>query len=208
MSHHHAPHDRRFPFEKAERLDDEARRARQPAEPALDALALEPDSVVIDLGAGTGYFTMPLAARLERLGGSGRVVALDIEPRMLERLVERAAATGLAARVAALRIDEAASDRLPLPPASADRALLVNLYHELPDRPGSLAELRRVLRPGGGLLLVDWDPAGTGEVGPPLEHRIPPAQAEVELRQAGFGRIEALSLYRPHFYAFRAISPA
>lgn len=195
MSHAHAG---RFPYERHERLDDVERRDRQPAGPAIEALELAPDHVVLDLGAGTGYFTVPIALRL----GTGRVVAVDVEPRMLGRLALAAAAAGAEDRVERA-VAEERGPVLPLEGRSVDRALLANLYHELTDRRGTLAQVSRVLRPGGKLLLVDWDPEGTAIAGPPRTHRVSPAQAERELREEGYRNLERLALYRDH-WALRA----
>jgi SAM-dependent methyltransferase len=193
----HAPAGR-FPFEKHEKLDDAERRKRQPVAPILEALDLAPDHVVLDLGAGTGYFAVPIALRL----GAGRVIAADVETRMLGRLALAAAAARADDRVERLAVD--GSPSLPLQGSSVDRALVANLYHELPDRRCSVAQLHRVLRPGGLLLLVDWDPEGIATAGPPVPHRISAAQAEAELRAEGFRTVERLPLYRDH-WALRAV---
>lgn len=192
------PNAGRFPFEKHEKLDDAERRERQPVGPALEALALSPDHVVLDLGAGTGYFAVPIALRL----GSGKVLALDVEPRMLGRLALAAAAAGAEDRVERVVVEERSSV-LPVAGGSVDRAFLGNLYHELSDRRGTLVQLHRVLRPGGKLLVVDWDPEGTAVAGPPRPHRVSADQVERELRDEGFRNVERLPLYRDH-WAIRA----
>jgi SAM-dependent methyltransferase len=191
-------HDCRFPFEKAHRLDDPERLREQPPEPVIAALELGPESRVLDLGVGTGYFAVPIASRLAAIGGAGRVLGLDIEPRMLELLRQHALRAGIEGRIDALALDGDDPDRLPLDDASLDRALLVGLYHEL-ERPGAiLAELRRVLRADGLLLIVDWSPLGRLDKGPPLEHRVPAARIEEALRRAGFADIASLPLYADH----------
>jgi SAM-dependent methyltransferase len=192
------PTGTRFPFEKHEKLDDAERRERQPVGPALVALDLQPEHVVLDLGAGTGYFAIPLALRVT----AGRVLALDVEPRMLGRLALAAAAAGAEDQIARVVVDER-SPALPVAGASVDRVLAANLYHELPDRRGTLSQLHRVLRPGGKLLLVDWDPEGTAVAGPPRSHRVSAVQAERELAEEGYRDIERLPIYE-HHWAIRA----
>jgi ubiquinone/menaquinone biosynthesis C-methylase UbiE len=196
----------RFEFEKAHKLDDPDRQRWQPAAAVIPELQLQPESVVLDLGAGTGYFALPIAQHLAGLGGSGRVMAVDIEPRMLELLAARAAEAGLASRVERIAIDAARSEQLPLEDASVDRALLANIYHELPDASQTLEELRRVLRPGALLLIVDWAPGATLDKGPPREHRVSPSDVSGAMRQAGFTEVAALSIYDAHF-ALRALQP-
>jgi SAM-dependent methyltransferase len=199
-------HDRRFRFEKAHRLDDPERQREQPPEVVVAALDLGAESRVLDLGVGTGYFAVPIASRLEALGGGGRVLGLDIEPRMLELLRQQAQRAGVERRIDAIALDGDDPDRLPLDDAALDRALLVGLYHEL-ERPAAvLAELRRVLRSDSLLLIVDWSPHGRLDKGPPVEHRASAAQIEDQLRAAGFVDITHLSLYPDH-NALRASTP-
>ncbi|MFZ5470251.1 MAG: class I SAM-dependent methyltransferase [Myxococcota bacterium] len=196
MAHHHHPH--RFPFEKAHLLDDAPRRARQPAERLVEAMALEPSSVVIDFGAGTGYLTLPVARKLEAMGGSGSVAAVDVEPRMLEVLAQRAGE--LTKRISC-------ANALPVGTAIADRVLVVNLLHEL-DRPVEIfRHIRALLRPGGWALVSDWEPGGTAEIGPPPEVRLPVERAEEWLGAAGFGEVERLNLFED-FWTLRALTSA
>lgn len=198
-------HTKRFSADKAARLYRPERYDDQPPAFAVDALELAPDSVVLDHGAGPGFYTLPIAARLAELDGYGRVLASDVQPRMLELLRERAEHEGLA-----LRIEEVVGDEetghIPVGDDTVDRALLASVYHELPDRAASLAELRRVLGPDCMLLIVDWPVVEERVVGPPLDHRVPLETVFEELQAAGFVEIEAIDLYEP-MYAVRAVSP-
>ncbi len=165
----------------------------QPPDAILALGAPRPGETVLDLGSGPGYVSLPLA---ERVGPAGRVIAADIAEEPLALL--RAAAEGMP-QVTTLVVEES---RLPLAAASVDAALIVNVLHELADPQTSLAELRRVLRPGGRLGIVDWDPAATGR-GPAAEERVPPARAGEWLRAAGFRPEPAVPLGTA-FYAPRA----
>lgn len=102
----------------------------------------------IDFGCGPGYFTLPLA---EMVGPGGRVVAVDLQAAMLERVRERAQAAGLAERIA---LHSCATDTLgELPPA--DAALAFWMVHEVPDVARFLGEVAAALKPGGRFLLVE-----------------------------------------------------
>jgi len=180
--------EHRFPVEKMDRLDSPDRVRRQPVAPLVALVEEAAPAVVLDVGAGTGYFALPIAEALPRT----RVIGLDVEPRMLAVIAERAAERGLTERVQTL---EAPSDRLPLADGAADLALMVALYHELGDRPAYLAEVRRVLRDDGVFVVSDWRPEGTHESGPPAECRVPRATVEAELSAAGFGPVEVHDLY-------------
>ena len=130
-----------FRFEKAAKLDNEERRALQPAGPLVEQIATWAPERILDVGVGTGYFALPLARALPRAG----IVGVDAEPRMLELARERAEGAGLAERIT---LRQTPPDRLELEDAGFDLVLMANLYHELPERPGYLGEIRRVLRAG------------------------------------------------------------
>lgn len=129
----------------------EAQRDRMnEAEVVMDLAKIAPGMSVADLGAGEGYYTTRLAARV---GRRGRVLAEDINPAVNERL---------AARVMRQEIDNVsitlgAPDDPRLPPASFDRILLVHMYHEVSEPYAFLWRLRPALRPGGRVIVVDVD---------------------------------------------------
>jgi len=203
MTHHH----HRFSFEKAHKLDAPERHEEQPAEWLLPHLRLEPESVVLDLGAGTGYFARPIARELAKLGGAGRMIALDVEPRMLELLAERASQEELADRIETVTCDAGRPEPLPLASGSVSHVVLVGVYHELGDRLRTMAEVHRVLQPGGLVLIVDWDVDGRLDKGPPREHRVPAPRIEEELRASGFSGVERLTVY-PNHATMRAVRSA
>lgn len=122
----------------------------------LDALALEGDSVVVELGAGDGRLTIPIAERLEAAGGAGIVFALEHSERLLDRLERRVGEHGLEARVRAVPLDRVRPGALPLRDHSVSHVLSVNVLQYV-DYPNSLVgEIGRVLRPGGSLVVADW----------------------------------------------------
>jgi len=108
---------------------------------------------VIEPGPGMGFFTLELA----RLAGpSGRVIALDIQPRMLTALKRRARKAGLLERVDA-RLVQPDSMNLADLAGAADFALACFTVHELPDAARFFSEIAAALKPGGCLLLVEPD---------------------------------------------------
>jgi ubiquinone/menaquinone biosynthesis C-methylase UbiE len=190
--------DRRFPYEKIAKLDNAERREHMPPDSIVDIVAAWNPEAVVDIGVGTGYIALPLAARLP----ATRVIGLDVEPRMLEVLAERGAATNQPDSVEPLH---APADRIPLPDDTVQVALMVALYHELDDRRAYLKEVRRVLSPGGRVVICDWDPDADGDFGPPTDHRISRTIVSSELADAGFAGVTDHNAYR-HLYLLSASS--
>jgi ubiquinone/menaquinone biosynthesis C-methylase UbiE len=137
---------------------------------------LEPSSgqVIADIGAGTGYFLPHLS---KAVGASGRVLALDVEPNMVEYMKqrsERSALTNVEVRVVA-------PDDPGLAPASVDHILIVNTWHHIDDRANYTRKLARALRPAGSVLIVDF--TLDSDMGPPKEHRLSAEQVVKELEE-------------------------
>lgn len=122
-------------------------------EPMLRAL-IAPGMTVLDFGCAMGFHSLP-AARLA--GERGRVICLDVQPRMLAGLRRRARKAGLLDRIDA-RLCPPDGLGLGDDAGRIDVALAIHVLHETPDIPRTLAHLRAALRPGGKLLLAE--PAG------------------------------------------------
>jgi arsenite methyltransferase len=118
------------------------------------ALALQPGERVLDIGSGPGFLATEMA---QEVGSGGRVVGIDPSESMLA-IAERHAGPGAAGPVE-FKVGDALS--LPLEPASFDAAVSTQVLEYVDDVPAALAEARRVLRPGGRLLVLDtdWDTA-------------------------------------------------
>ena len=154
------------------------RAAWQKPEVLLDRLGDLSEKTVVEVGAGTGFFTRRLARR------AARVIALDIDPEMLLLLDSLNAA----------QLDAAAYARIDprLVPASdpalgveeADAALVVNTFMYIQEGPTYLRRLAAGLRPGSPVLVVDFKQEPT-PVGPPVGARRPLAEVEAAMRAAG-----------------------
>ena len=138
----------------------------------MDLAAIKPGSTVADIGAGDGYYTVRLGARV---GAEGRVLAEDIDAQAVQRLgvrVERE-------RLDNVSIKLGTPDDPRLPEASFDRIFLIHMYHEVTEPYAFLWRLRPALRAGGKVIVVDVDrPTG--------EHGIPPPLLFCEFAALGF----------------------
>jgi ubiquinone/menaquinone biosynthesis C-methylase UbiE len=109
-----------------------------------------PGDVVMDLGCGPGFFTLPLA---EAVGDGGRVIAVDLQAAMLAKVRERAARRGLLERI---RPHQCAAGSLGLSEVDTiDFALAFWMVHEVPNAAHLMAEVRAALRPGGRFLVAE-----------------------------------------------------
>ena len=159
-------------------FDDPARDAWQKPAELVAALDLHPGQVVADIGAGTGYFNRKLA---RAVGPDGRLIAVDVEPTLIEHMTARAArelTPNVEARLGAFDDPGLADDEV-------DLVLLVDTYHHIDDRRGYFGRLLDAMKPGGRLVVVDFKP-GDLPVGPPPQHRISVVQVTDELTRAGW----------------------
>ncbi len=122
---------------------------QRPAE-VMDALGVRAGSVVADVGAGSGYFTFHLAARV---GSQGKVYAEDVRDEDLAKIRERAKKEGLAQ----IEIILGTKNDPRLPPESLDAILIVNAYHEMGEYDVMLQGMIRALKPGGLLAIIDHE---------------------------------------------------
>jgi cyclopropane fatty-acyl-phospholipid synthase-like methyltransferase len=157
-------------------FDGAERAAWQQPDHVIALMELRPGMTVVDLGAGTGFFEPPLASAV---GAAGKVLALDVEPNMVEHLKRRAEAEKLAAVEARL----AAPHDPGLAPGSVDRILIVNTWHHIDDRGTYSAKLRTALRPEGAIYIVDFDKSSPK--GPPASHKLEPREVVAELEAGG-----------------------
>jgi SAM-dependent methyltransferase len=174
----------------AEKFDDPGRAEWQKPDSVVAALPLGPGSVVLDIGAGTGYFNRAFAARVRP---GGRVFAADIEPAMIAHMLERARREATP-EVFPLLVppDE---PRAPMP---VDLVFICDTIHHIDDRIEYLRKVRAILEPGGVVAVVDFKP-GDIPVGPPPEHRIARDLVIEEMAAAGF-RLDREETFLPYQY--------
>ena len=177
-AHQHAnDHMHQTPFDSlVERFNNPERDAWQKPDAVVAALSLNPASVVADLGAGTGYFSIRIARKVPE----GKVFAVDIEPKMVAHVEERARHESLT-NVAGI----VATPNDPKLPAGVDVVLVVDTYHHIEDRTPYFEKVKAKLSPGGRVVIVDFK-KGDLPVGPPDAHKIAPTMVQREMKAAGY----------------------
>jgi ubiquinone/menaquinone biosynthesis C-methylase UbiE len=143
----------------------------------MDAMGIADASVVADVGAGSGWFTIKLA---RRVGPRGIIYAQDVQLEMLNAITRRVQREGLQ-NVKPI-LGRGSDPRLPA--RSLDAVLVVDAYHEIEDRVTMLANIARALKPQGRIGVVDFKLDGTGP-GPSLEERVSPDVVVKDAERAG-----------------------
>jgi ubiquinone/menaquinone biosynthesis C-methylase UbiE len=137
---------------------------------------------VLDLGSGPGFWTIPIA---HIVGLDGRVIALDVSRELLNALSARNPPSHVETLEAELPL-------INLREASVDVIWAAFIFHEVQPPADLASEMRRVLRPGGRLDVLDWHPEASSNGGPPRQHRFLPEQVSEYLRAAGFHDIQEI----------------
>lgn len=157
------------------RLDNPEREKKQLPNEVIAKLELQSGDVLADIGAGTGYFALRIAAAYPKV----RVIAADSEPEMVAYLQYQAAERKLA-NLEPIVIDSTG----PELPAKASVALTVNTYHHIDNRVAYLKRLGANMAPGARIAVIDFNMESPE--GPPPDHRVPTAQVVDEFKQAGY----------------------
>lgn len=184
-THHHAGHGHHhgaWTMDQLRNLERPERDQLMPRAVVLSALGAEPGATVADVGAGLGWLTFPLAVAV---GASGRVLAIDPSHDGIDAISTRARQEGLGQ----IETIQAPAENTGLPDNYVDRIVWHTMYHDVADRSAALDEMRRILKPGGRWVIVDWDKKPM-EVGPPLTVRMSPDEVKAEVTQAGFEVVE------------------
>lgn len=171
-----AQHARLFRPEDLGELEPPDREEWQQPIRIMDALGIGDGSVVADLGAGSGWFTIRLASRV---GPNGRVFAEDIQRPMIQAINVRLESLGIKNVRTVLGTT---SD--PGLPAPLDAVLIVDAYHEMEQPVMLLRNVAKSLKPSGRVGIVNFTKAGGGP-GPPLEERVDAGRVISDAQAAG-----------------------
>lgn len=161
----------------SEWLERDSRNQEENTDLAVQHLPLQPNSVVADIGAGTGYYSFRIARRIP----SGKLYAVEIQDEMISQLAARKNDE----RDSIVSIVKGSEREPNLPANSTDLALMVDVYHELAYPKEMLQALHKALRPGGKLVLLKYRGEDPSIPIKPL-HKTTVAQLNRELEANGF----------------------
>src|SRR5688500_4336277 len=163
----------------------------------IDALEIKHGQTIADLEAGSGYYSFRIAPLV---GPTGKVLAIDIEPAMLEVIAQRASRERIA-NVAAVR----ASVHDPhLIPGSVDLLFMVDVYHELEYPYEVMTKVRAALKPGGRVALIEYRAEDPQVAIKPI-HKMSERQVRRELEAAGFRHVKTVrTLPLQHLIVFES----
>ena len=190
------PHGRLFPPQDLGLLEGPDRDAWQRPDQIMDFLEIAEGSVVADLGAGGGWFTIRLA---NRVGPNGRVYAQDIQPEMIGAIDRRVQREGL--KNVETVLGTAVDPSLTRP---VDVVLIVETYYEMDDPRTLLRNVRNSLKPGGRVGIVEFKKDGFGP-GPPLNERVDPETIIRDAESAGL-RLEARGDFLRYQYLLKFVA--
>jgi ubiquinone/menaquinone biosynthesis C-methylase UbiE len=176
----------KFDPSHADKLENPERLVELPPARLAELLRLSGAETIVDFGAGTGMYSLPIAGAVPL----GRVLAVDEQPALLDRLRARLEARPSCGNVHAVLSQDG---RVPLDDGVADRMLVVNVLHHVDDDPAALTEMFRLLAPGGLLVAAEFARMDR-PVGPPNDHVL--ALDEIRALLTGAG-LEELALYAP-----------
>ena len=185
-----------------QRFENDARDIYVKRREITQVVGLRPGEAVADIGAGTGLFTELFA---EQVGPKGTVFAVDIGPAFLKHIVERAKQRGHEQLVKTVLNKP---DSVELPPGSIDVAFLCDTYHHFEHPEKMLDSIQRALRPGGRLVVIDFDLRPNCSEFVKQRARAPKEVYYGEITAAGFELIDRQDVPTIHdnFYAeFRRV---
>jgi len=187
VAEHHPP---RSAEEYARVLNDPQRDGWQKPHEVIAALALRPDEVIADLGAGTGYFARRFAQH------AAKVYAIDIDEELLKRVRAGAPAN--------LETVLAAPDDPRLPEASLDTVFICDTLHHIANRAAYFPKLKKALKPGGRIVNIDFYKKPL-PVGPPPGMKLSEEEVIAEFKAAGFRLVKTFDfLPYQYFLVFQA----
>jgi len=174
----------------AAHLNDPQRVKIQNPDLIWNKIASEDPQVLIDIGAGTGFFAVPFAKKMN----TGKIYACDLSEHMLD-LLKKNIPEGFKNIIVPVKTDE---NKVPLEDEIADLVFMANLHHELEDPQKMVAEAYRLLKNDGKLAIIDWKK--DAPFGPPPSIRVTNDTIRAHMSSGGFSNIKEHNDLKFHYF--------
>ncbi len=176
-----------------ERFESPERDAYQKPQKVLEFLGDIQGQTIMDIGAGSGYFSVKLAER------GATVIAADVDDEFQGFLQDRIEKNS----IENIEIRKIPYDSPNLKEEEVDMVLIVNTYHHIENRPEYFAQVRKGIKPKGALIVIDFFKSEI-PVGPPLDHKLPIDVVVSELKKAGYTSFDVNVDLLPYQYIIKA----
>jgi len=174
-------------------LESKQRKEQQDPEKIIKLLGLKSSDIVADLGCGTGYFSVPISNKVNK------VYSIDIQQEMLDYLLQKIQNQQISNIEVLLSKDV---NKIPLPNESVTVLLTVNTLHEFQDKQQMIKEIWRILKPNGKAAIIDFKKVNTGS-GPPVSVRISQEHAIKLFQNIGLNNVAIHDLKSHYMLIFQ-----
>lgn len=181
--------EKKFNPDKLQKLNNPDRLIDLPPEFLFSKTGITRPQTILDIGAGTGFYSIQLVKYFKNC----KVIACDIAQVMLDWINENV--VNDFPDISTLLMSE---NQIPVEDNVADMTIMLNLHHELDDPEKMLTECKRILKPGGKILISDWKKEEM-PMGPPLDIRCNPEDIAEQLRVCGYNNIKIYSELKNNF---------
>ena len=181
--------EKKFDPGKLQKLNDPQRLVDIPPDYIWERLHLEKPGVIVDIGAGTGFFSIAFVKKSK----SSKIYACDLSDVMIQWMEEN-----ISPKHPGIIPVKTEEHNIPLDNRIADLVFMINLHHELDNPFLTIVESNRILKPEGTICIVDWKKKEMQE-GPPVHIRYLPEQVKEQLKNAGFKEVRIYNDLQKHF---------
>ena len=178
----------KFNIKSLEKLDNPKRRKSMPPEGTLKKFNLGDSGTLLDLGCGIGYFTIPAASIIS----NGNVIGIDIMTEILDIAREKAG------DISNIEFKKSEEYAFPVEDKSVDYVLGCNVVHEIEDKARFFNEIKRVLRKGGYIYVIDWKKEEM-ENGPSINERVSKEEMKNLVKSLNFTFSEEVNINEDHY---------
>jgi arsenite methyltransferase len=179
-------------------LNKEASSSKSKPAEIIASLNIREGDIIADIGSGGGYFTFALAGKA---GKTGRVYAVDVKPKYLDFIRRKAAREGLDTISYVL----GEGDEMDLPEAGLDLVFARNVFHHLPARADYFRNVKKYLKPGGVVAIIDHKPKRAFTFVALFKHHTPGVTVVREMEKAGYSLTKSFDFLPDQTFALFSI---